>query len=118
MYIILTDYSLDLTNFVGAVINDGSYKKIMSYVNNIKSGKDTSSRILAGGNGSDEKGYFIEPTVVLATNPKAPTMVDELFGPVVTVYVYPAEKYEETVSNRTCLQKCIFIIQLIRKRSI
>jgi 1-pyrroline-5-carboxylate dehydrogenase len=68
-------------------------------LDNIKEGKDSSSKILVGGGCDDSKGYQIEPTVVLTTDPNAPTMVNELFGPVVTVYVYPAEKYVETVMN-------------------
>ncbi|KAJ3410872.1 1-pyrroline-5-carboxylate dehydrogenase [Chytridiales sp. JEL 0842] len=87
----------DFSNFMSAVISQGSLDKIKGYLDNISSGKDKTSRILAGGKIDDSKGYFVQPTVVLTTDPKAPTMVDELFGPVVTVYVYPAEKYEETL---------------------
>ncbi|KAI9205160.1 Aldehyde/histidinol dehydrogenase [Polychytrium aggregatum] len=86
----------DFTNFCGAVINKPSYDKITGYLKNIKNGDGVSS-ILVGGNFSDAKGYFIEPTVVVTKDPHSKTMTDELFGPVVTVYVYPADKYEETL---------------------
>ncbi|KAJ3196987.1 1-pyrroline-5-carboxylate dehydrogenase [Dinochytrium kinnereticum] len=87
----------DFSNFVSAVINKQSFDKIKGYLDNITDGKDPSSSILVGGKASDQKGYFIEPTVIVAKDPKAKTMVNELFGPVVTVYVYPADKYEETL---------------------
>jgi 1-pyrroline-5-carboxylate dehydrogenase len=56
---------------------------------------------------SDKTGYFIDPTILVTTDPKAPTMVNELFGPVVTIYVYPADKYEETVSVHVFLRYCV-----------
>ncbi|ORY44528.1 delta-1-pyrroline-5-carboxylate dehydrogenase 1 [Rhizoclosmatium globosum] len=83
------------TNFMSSVINKQSFDKIKGYLSDISSGKTPNSKILVGGKCDDSVGYTIEPTVVLATDPKAKTMVDELFGPVVTVYVYPADKYEE-----------------------
>ncbi|KAJ3241992.1 1-pyrroline-5-carboxylate dehydrogenase [Chytriomyces hyalinus] len=85
----------DFTNFMSSVINKQSFDKIKGYLSDIASGKTPNSSILVGGKCDDSVGYTIEPTVVLATDPKAKTMVDELFGPVVTVYVYPADKYEE-----------------------
>ncbi|KAJ3115327.1 1-pyrroline-5-carboxylate dehydrogenase [Phlyctochytrium bullatum] len=89
--------TLDFENFMSAVINKQSYDKISGYLKAIKDGKEPSSSILVGGNFSDAEGYFIEPTVIVTTDPKARTMVDELFGPVVTVYVYPADQYEQTL---------------------
>ncbi|KAI8620795.1 delta-1-pyrroline-5-carboxylate dehydrogenase [Chytriomyces sp. MP71] len=85
----------DFTNFMSSVINKQSFDKIKGYLTDIASGKTPNSSILVGGKCDDSVGFNIEPTVVLATEPKAKTMVDELFGPVVTVYVYPADKYEE-----------------------
>jgi len=83
----------DFENFVTAVINKTSYDKIVKYIKGVE--EDDTSSILVGGGYSDKKGYFIEPTVILTTDHQAKTMTDELFGPVVTCYVYPAEKYEE-----------------------
>ncbi|KAJ3064683.1 1-pyrroline-5-carboxylate dehydrogenase [Podochytrium sp. JEL0797] len=85
----------DFTNFMSSVINKASFDKIKGYLSDIASGKTPNSKILVGGKCDDSVGYTIEPTVVLASDPHAKTMVDELFGPVVTVYVYPADKYEE-----------------------
>ncbi|KAI9333410.1 Aldehyde/histidinol dehydrogenase [Obelidium mucronatum] len=81
----------DFTNFMSSVINKQSFDKIKGYLDDIKSGK------------TPNIGYTIEPTVVLATDPHAKTMVDELFGPVVTVYVYPADKYEEYLTDRNAV---------------
>ena len=88
---------------MGAVINKQSYDKITGYLKNIESGNDSTSKIIYGGRYSDKDGYYIDPTIVLTTDPKSKTMVDELFGPVLTVYVYPAEKYTETVSSNDYL---------------
>ncbi|KAJ3122569.1 1-pyrroline-5-carboxylate dehydrogenase [Nowakowskiella sp. JEL0407] len=85
----------DFKNFTSGVINQQSYNKITKYISDIQEGKIPSSKILIGGSYSDKKGYFIEPTVVLTTDPKSPTMVNELFGPVVTLFVYPEAKYSE-----------------------
>lgn len=83
-----------------------AYNKITGYLDDIKSGKNKSTKIIAGGRGkifhlkvvaSNKVGYYIEPTVLLTTDPKAPTMVEELFGPVVTIYVYPENKVDETL---------------------
>ena len=63
----------------------------------VKSGENASTTILAGGETSDKEGYYIQPTVLVTKDPKSPTMVNELFGPVVTVYSYPADKYVETM---------------------
>ncbi|TPX34385.1 L-glutamate gamma-semialdehyde dehydrogenase [Synchytrium microbalum] len=85
----------DFTNLVGPVINKASFDKIKKYLDGVAS--DSESKILVGGICDDSKGYFIQPTVIVTTNPHSATMVEELFGPVLTVYVYPADKYEETL---------------------
>lgn len=76
----------DFRNFMSAVIDEAAYRKITSYIEHAKSSEDT--EIIAGGGYSDEKGWFIEPTVVLTRDPKHRLMCEEIFGPVVTVYVY------------------------------
>lgn len=85
----------DYSNFVNAVIDKNSYDSIMDYINKAK--EDKSAKILAGGKGSCEKGYFIEPTLIETTDPNFLTMREEIFGPVVTVYVYEDSKYLETL---------------------
>ncbi|KAH6584078.1 hypothetical protein BASA60_001119 [Batrachochytrium salamandrivorans] len=87
----------DFTNFTSAVINLQSYNKIKGFLDDIKGGKNPATGVLLGGGTSDEVGYYIEPTVLVTKDPKSPTMVNELFGPVVTVYVYPQEEYLETL---------------------
>ena len=67
----------------------------MSFVNQAKT--DKSCEFVCGGNGDKSKGYFIEPTLIKTTDPHSATMVNELFGPVITVYVYDDDKYEETL---------------------
>lgn len=85
----------DFTNFINAVIDERAFDKITSYIANAKN--DPSVEIVAGGGFDKSKGYFIEPTVILASDPNYVTMCDELFGPVLTVYVYEDDKYEETL---------------------
>lgn len=85
----------DMTNFITAVINEKSFDKLAKYIDQAKKSKD--AEIIAGGNYDKSKGYFIEPTVIVTTNPKYETMVTELFGPVVTIYVYEDKKWEETL---------------------
>jgi len=85
----------DFTNFFNAVIDERSFNKISSYIDNAK--KDPMAEVIAGGNYDKSKGYFIEPTVILAKDPMYTTMCEEIFGPVLTVYVYHAERYEETL---------------------
>ena len=82
----------DFTNFVNAVINERSFDKIAAYLDRAKQSKE--AEILVGGNYNKEKGWFIEPTVILTTNPFYETMCEELFGPVLTIYVYPADDFE------------------------
>ncbi|MBK7149331.1 MAG: L-glutamate gamma-semialdehyde dehydrogenase [Bacteroidetes bacterium] len=85
----------DFGNFVNAVIDEKSFDKLTSYIDAAK--KDKDAEVIAGGNHDKSKGYFIDPTIILTTNPHYVTMCEELFGPVLTVYVYDAEKYEETL---------------------
>ncbi len=82
-------------NFVNAVIHERSFDKIAKYIDGAKA--DSDAEIIAGGGYDKSKGYFIEPTVIVTTNPKYTTIETELFGPVLTVYVYDADKYEETL---------------------
>ncbi len=86
----------DFRNYVNAVIDNGSYEKIMSYLDKVKSSAD--AKILAGGNGDKSKGYFIEPTVIVTENPHFFTMEEEIFGPVMTIYVYKDDKFDETLN--------------------
>ncbi|MCK9303090.1 MAG: L-glutamate gamma-semialdehyde dehydrogenase [Bacteroidales bacterium] len=85
----------DFTNLMNAVIDEKSFDNIMSFVNQAKT--DKSCEFVCGGNGDKSKGYFIEPTLIKTTDPHSATMVNELFGPVITVYVYDDDKYEETL---------------------
>ena len=85
----------DFTNFINAVIDEKAFDKITSYIAEAKN--DANAEIIAGGNYDKSKGYFIEPTVILAKDPKYVTMCEELFGPVLTIYVYEADKFEETI---------------------
>lgn len=84
----------DLTNFINAVIDKKAFDKISGYIANAK--RD-GIEIVHGGNYSSEVGYFIEPTVLLAKDPKYTTMCEEIFGPVLTLYVYEDEKFEDTM---------------------
>ncbi len=86
---------LDFRNFMTAVIDRGAYETIMSYIEHARNASD--AEILHGGNGDDSKGYFIEPTIVLTTNPRMKLMEEEIFGPVLTIYVYDDDKLEETL---------------------
>ena len=79
----------DFTSFMTAVIDENSFKKITSYIDYAKESPEM--EILAGGNADMSKGYFVEPTFVQTTNPKSKLMEEEIFGPVVTAYVYPDE---------------------------
>ena len=85
----------DLTNFVTAVIHEGSFDKLAKYIDQAK--KDADASILVGGDYDKSKGYFIEPTVIVTTDPKYTTMETELFGPVVTVYVYEDADWSDTL---------------------
>jgi 1-pyrroline-5-carboxylate dehydrogenase len=85
----------DMNNFFTAVIHEGSFDKLAGFIDRAK--KDNDVEVIAGGNHNKSKGYFIEPTVLLTTNPKYVTMCEELFGPVITIYVYEDKDYEETL---------------------
>jgi 1-pyrroline-5-carboxylate dehydrogenase len=82
-------------NFVNAVIDENSFDRIMSYINKAKSDPDV--KIIAGGAGDKSKGYFIEPTVIMTEDPHYLTMEEEIFGPVMTVFVYDDDKFDETL---------------------
>ena len=86
----------DFGNFITAVIHEGSFDKLASYIDQAK--KDSDAEIIVGGNYNKSKGYFIEPTVIVTTNPKYSTMETELFGPVMTIYVYEDSKWYETLA--------------------
>lgn len=88
--------SEDFTNFMNAVIDKGAFETITGYIDYAKKAKD--AEIIFGGNYNDSIGYFIEPTVIVTTNPKFKTMEEEIFGPVLTIYVYPTNKYLETLN--------------------
>ena len=85
----------DFGNFINAVIHEASFDKIAGYLDQAKS--DEGAEIIAGGNYDKSVGYFIEPTVIVVKDPKYKTMCTELFGPVLTVYVYDENKFEETL---------------------
>ncbi len=85
----------DFGNFVNAVIDEKSYNSITRYIANAK--KDKKATILVGGNYSKTEGYFVEPTVIEAKDPKYVTMCEEIFGPVLTIYVYNADKFEQVL---------------------
>jgi len=85
----------DTTNFISAVIHEGSFDKLAKYIDEAKAAPD--AEIVAGGNYDKSKGWFIEPTVIVTTNPNYDTLSAELFGPVLTVYVYEDAKWEESL---------------------
>ncbi len=85
----------DFSTFMGAVIDEASFDNVAGFVENAK--KDKDAEIIIGGGMDKSKGYFIEPTVIKVTDPKYITMQEELFAPVLTVYVYDDEKYSETL---------------------
>lgn len=85
----------DMSNFITAVIHEGSFDKLASYIDAAKA--DADAEIIVGGNYDKSKGYFIEPTVIVTSNPKYTTMCTELFGPVVTIFVYEDDAWEETL---------------------
>ena len=85
----------DFSNFVNAVIDEKSFDKIMGYINNAK--KSDKITVIAGGNGDKSKGYFVEPTILQTTDPNYITMCEEIFGPVLTIYVYEPQDFEKTL---------------------
>ena len=84
----------DYTNFVNAVIDEKAFDKIAAYIDQAK---EEGKNIISGGNYDKSEGYFIEPTVIHTDDPKSTTMCEEIFGPVVTIYVYDENKWEETL---------------------
>jgi 1-pyrroline-5-carboxylate dehydrogenase len=86
----------DFSNFINAVIDERSFDKIKGYLDRAQNDPDI--RIIAGGNADKSKGYFIEPTVLLTTNPSYATMCEELFGPVLTIYVYETDQWQESLN--------------------
>ena len=85
----------DFGNFITAVIHEGSFDKLVGFIEQAK--KDTDAEIIVGGNYNKSVGYFIEPTIIVTTNPKYATMETELFGPVMTIYVYEDAAWETTL---------------------
>ena len=85
----------DMGNFITAVISEASFDKLARYIDQAKN--DSDAEVIMGGNYDKSKGYFIEPTVILTTNPKYNTMCTELFGPVVTIYIYEDANWSETL---------------------
>ena len=85
----------DFSNFINAVIDERAFIKITNYISQAK--KDADATVIAGGSYSRAKGYFIEPTVIETKNPQYTTLVEEIFGPVLTVYVYDSRRYEKTL---------------------
>jgi len=86
----------DPSNFINAVIDEKAFDKIAGYIDDIK--KQPDAEIIAGGNYDKSKGYFIEPTVVVTTNPKFRTMCEEIFGPVMTLYIYDDKDFEDVLT--------------------
>ena len=82
----------DTSNFINAVIDDRAFKKLSSYIDQAKADKD--AEVIIGGGYDDSVGYFIEPTVIVTTDPKYTTMCTELFGPIITIYVYEDSEWE------------------------
>jgi len=85
----------DFTNFINAVIDEKSFNSIKRYIDNAK--KDPKAEIWVGGKCDSKEGWFIQPTVIQAKDPKYVTMCEEIFGPVLTVYVYPANNFEKAL---------------------
>jgi len=85
----------DFTNFMSAVIDKAAYDKIKGYIDYAKKSKD--AEIVFGGKYTDKKGFFIEPTVILAKKPDFKSMKEEIFGPVITIYVYDDKKFDDTL---------------------
>jgi len=85
----------DFRNFVNAVIDERAFDKIANYIEMAKN--DPKAKIICGGTYDKSKGYFIEPTVIVAEDPKFKTMCEEIFGPVLTLYVYPENEFDKTL---------------------
>ena len=85
----------DFTNFINAVIDERAFDKISGYIANAK--KDKNAEIIAGGKYDKSEGYFIEPTVILVKDANYRTMCEEIFGPVLTIFVYKDEDFDKTL---------------------
>lgn len=85
----------DFSNFINAVIDEKSFDKIAKYIEDAK--KDKDAEVILGGKCDKSKGYFIEPTVIVAKDPKYTTMCEEIFGPVITIYVYDEKDFDKTL---------------------
>lgn len=85
----------EFDTFMGAVIDESAYTNIMNYINRAHSSDD--AKVIAGGFGTNEIGYFVQPTIIQALKPDYETMAEEIFGPVITIYVYEDESIEETL---------------------
>ena len=85
----------DFSNFMNAVIDDRAFNKINGYIDRARD--HTDCKIITGGNSNNETGWFIEPTIILTKNPKSETMVEEIFGPVLTIYVYEDNDFEDVL---------------------
>jgi len=85
----------DFANFVNAVIDEKSFDRIAKYIDDAQN--DSNARIIAGGTYDKAKGYFVQPTIIEALDPKYVTMCEEIFGPVLTIYIYDENKFEETL---------------------
>lgn len=85
----------DFSNFINAVIDEKSFNNIKRYIDNAK--KDPKAEIWVGGKCDSKQGWFVQPTIIEAKNPKYVTMCEEIFGPVLTVYIYPANSFEKTL---------------------
>ena len=83
------------SNFINAVISENAFDSIASYIDYVKDSKD--AEILIGGNYDKNTGYFIEPTVIITSNPKFKTMCEEIFGPVITIYIYNEDEWTKTL---------------------
>jgi 1-pyrroline-5-carboxylate dehydrogenase len=86
----------DMSNFFTAVIHEGSFDKLARYIDQAKS--DSNAEVIIGGNYDKSKGWFVDPTVIVTTDPKYTTMETELFGPVITIYVYEDDAYSEMLT--------------------
>jgi 1-pyrroline-5-carboxylate dehydrogenase len=85
----------DFTNFMGAVIDQRAFDKIKGYIDHAK--QDANCEIIAGGEYDDSKGFFIRPTIIVTKDPKYRSLCEEIFGPVLTIYVYDDNKMDEAI---------------------
>ena len=86
---------MDFTNYMGAVIDEKAFRNITAYIEHAR--ENSGFEILCGGDYDDSDGYFIQPTVIVSEDPASKLMSEEIFGPVITIYVYPEKEYERTL---------------------